>query len=271
LSASLRVTPASPADYDVFVRLFPELAIPDPVPTAERFAEGIAPQAIFAREGDRALGYAWARPRGERLHVVHVITAPNARRRGVGRALMDALAERGRAAGFRRWMLNVKPENGAARALYERCGMRVVLESASLRLAWMDLARLPRGDAETSPIRPEEDEAFEDALGLSRGDLSACRATPGRVFYGARGAGTLLGCVAFDPHHPGAPVLRARAPKYARALIESLRAHALPEHDGFFVFVEGEPGLEAALVDAGADVVMRVLRMEGSIVGAGPT
>lgn len=95
---------ATATDYEAFVGLFPELAVPDPLPSAERFAEVVAPQAIFARDGDAIVGYAWSRPRGERLHVVHVITDPAHRRRGVGRALMFELLRRARVAGLRRWM-----------------------------------------------------------------------------------------------------------------------------------------------------------------------
>jgi ribosomal protein S18 acetylase RimI-like enzyme len=270
VASPFTVSPGTAADYPAFTRLFPELAVPDPVPSAERFAVAIAQQAIFLRDVDAVVGYAWARPRGERLHVVHVITDPAHRRRGVGRALMNALAERGRAAGLRRWMLNVKPENTAARELYTRCGMQVVLEGASLRLAWADVARLePAPGVTVRPLEPADDAHFEDALGLARGDLSACRALPGRVFLGAELGGTPVGCVAFDPSFPGAPLLRVRSPEHARALLEGIRPHAQPEHDRVFAVVEGDAALEAALVAGGAEVVLRTLRMEGNIGGEG--
>ncbi len=108
---------ASPGDYAAFARLFPELAVSEVTPSATYFATTIVPDAIVLRHGDAVVGYACARPRGDRLHVVHVIADPEYRRRGVGRALMAAVAERARAAGFQRWWLNVKPENLAARAL----------------------------------------------------------------------------------------------------------------------------------------------------------
>lgn len=266
MASPFTVSSASAADYPAFARLFPELVVPDPVPSAERFAESIAPQAILLHDGDAVVGYAWARPRGERLHVVHVITDPAHRRRGVGRALMDTLAERGRAAGFRRWMLNVKPENVAARELYARCGMKVVLEGLSVRLAWADVSRLaPSLGVTTRPLAPADDARFEDALGLTRGDFSVSRALPGRVFVGAEAGGQAVGCVAFDPSFPGASVFRVKAPEHARTLLEAIRPHALPEHDCLLVFAEGDPAFEAALLAAGAEVVLRVLRMEGDL------
>ena len=266
MASPFAVSSASAADYPAFARLFPELAVPDPVPSAERFAESIAPQAIFLRDGDAIVGYAWARPRGERLHIVHVIADPAQRRRGVGRALMDALAARGRAAGFRRWMLNVKAENIAARELYARCGMQVVLEGVSLRLAWTDVSRLaPSPGVTTRPLAPADDARFEDALGLTRGDFSGSRTLPGRVFVGAEAEGRAVGCVAFDPSFPGASVFRVSAREHARALLDAIRPHALPEHDRLMVFAEGDPALEAALLAAGAGVILRVLRMEGDL------
>jgi GNAT superfamily N-acetyltransferase len=259
------------ADYPAFVRLFPELAIPDPLPSAERFADLIAPQAIFARDGDAIVGYAWSRPRGERLHVVHVITDPAHRRRGVGRATMLELSKRARAAGFRRWMLHVKPENVAALKLYAVCGMQIILESAQLRLACEDIARLPSPPPGTTTrtLAPSDDVRVEQALGMARGDFSGCRAVPGRVFLGAAMDGVPSACVAFDPTLPGAPVLRARSPGDARAVLEGILPYALPQHTGFFLFVEGNPGLESTLVGIGAKVTMRALRMEGDVEDAG--
>jgi L-amino acid N-acyltransferase YncA len=55
-----------------------------------------------------------------------VYVARDARRLGVGRALLDALIARSEAAGI--WMIqtSIFPENRASLALHERCGFRVV-------------------------------------------------------------------------------------------------------------------------------------------------
>ena len=260
------VSPALPADYPAFARLLPELGVPDPTPSADRFARTIARDALVVRDGDEILGYLWARPRGDRLHVVHVITDPAHRGRGVGRALMLAIAERARAAGFRRWMLNVKPENVAARALYERCGMRVAFASVAMHLAWTDVERMevPTGIVALS-LAPADDARFEDALALLRGEVASQRALEGRVLLGAEGAAGAVGIAAFDPNHSGAGLFRVRAPEHVRALLDGIRPYALPAHDHLHLLVEGDPALEAALAAAGATVLMPMLRMEGEI------
>ncbi len=240
--------------------------MPDPTPSADRFARTIAPDALVLRDGDEVLGYLWARPRGDRMHVVHVITDPTHRGRGVGRALMTAIADRGRAAGFRRWMLNVKPENVAARALYERCGLRVAFASVSMHVAWTDVARMatPAGIV-ARMLAPADDARFEDALALPRGEIASQRALEGRVLVGAEDAAGPVGIAVFDPSYPAAGLFRARAPEHARALLDGIRPYALPAHDHVHVVVEGDPALEAALTAAGATVVMPMLRMEGEI------
>lgn len=55
-----------------------------------------------------------------------LFVAPRARGRGVGSALLDAVAAEARARGFREVRLDVVDENPRARALYERHGFRAV-------------------------------------------------------------------------------------------------------------------------------------------------
>jgi GNAT superfamily N-acetyltransferase len=259
------VSAADPADYPTFARLFPELEVPEPVPPPERFAAAIVPQAIFLRDGTDVVGYAWARARGDVFFVVHVIVDPRHRRRGVGRALMNALAERARAAGFARWMLNVKPENVAARALYERCGMHVAFASVSMRLEWRDAAQLPASPARTRILDPADDASFEHELRLLPREIAGFRSLPGRMILGAEHEGAAVAFAAFDPAFPGASTFRARRPEHARALLDAMRPHALPDVGHVFLFVEDDPALEAELARAGATPVMRALRMEGPI------
>ncbi|MEB3321239.1 MAG: GNAT family N-acetyltransferase [Synechococcaceae cyanobacterium] len=61
----------------------------------------------------------------DELHVTVVAVAPERRRRGLGRRVLAALLERGRAGGARRATLEVAAGNAAARALYDACGFRV--------------------------------------------------------------------------------------------------------------------------------------------------
>jgi ribosomal-protein-alanine N-acetyltransferase len=207
--------PRSSADYRDFVRLFPELWVPEGPSSAERFAEWIAPpHALVLRDGDAVLGFAWARPRGDRPHVSIVITDPAHRRQGVARTLMTAVAEQGRAAGFRRWMLNVKPHNTAARTLYERCGMSVVLASV-YRVGGCGADRAP-GRNRCSPAATGRRCSVRGRSGaLSRRTLRLSR-TSGARLVGAEGPDGPVGVVAYDPIHPGVPLLRVRLPRAAR-------------------------------------------------------
>ena len=117
------IAPGRAEDYEAFARLFPALEVIEPTPSRDYFETSILPGAIFLRDENEVAGYAWMRVRGERMHVVHVIVDPVHRRKGIGRALMLAIAEKARASGFDCWMLNVKPENVVAQALYESVGM----------------------------------------------------------------------------------------------------------------------------------------------------
>ncbi|WP_235693112.1 GNAT family N-acetyltransferase [Deinococcus aquaedulcis] len=56
--------------------------------------------------------------------VKRMYTVPAARGRGVGRALLDELIARGRAAGYARLVLETGDQQAAALALYERAGFR---------------------------------------------------------------------------------------------------------------------------------------------------
>ncbi len=63
---------------------------------------------------------------GPDAFVNELFVAPNARSRGVGCALLDAVVAELRGRGARAVHLMVRPENERARALYERFGFQVV-------------------------------------------------------------------------------------------------------------------------------------------------
>lgn len=73
------------------------------------------------------------------MEVLTVGVAPAARRRGLGRRLMDAALDAGRLAGAEEAFLEVATDNPAAVALYERLGFA----RASVRPAYYD--RGPQG------------------------------------------------------------------------------------------------------------------------------
>jgi ribosomal-protein-alanine N-acetyltransferase len=62
----------------------------------------------------------------DEVHVLNVATALAARRRGIGRALMDAAEDEGRRRGCRLSTLEVRRSNAAALALYVALGYRQV-------------------------------------------------------------------------------------------------------------------------------------------------
>ncbi len=76
---------------------------------------------IVAEEGGQVVGYAVAWGTDE-LHIANFAVAPESRRRGVGRALMDEVLRFAAAAGARSAYLEVRVSNAAARLFYTTHG-----------------------------------------------------------------------------------------------------------------------------------------------------
>jgi ribosomal protein S18 acetylase RimI-like enzyme len=103
---------------------------------------GIEHAAILVAElspgGERA-GYVFATTkhdyftRAAHAHVEVIAVTPDAERRGVARALMDAIEEWARRRGYRHVTLNVFDRNARAKALYDSLGYEV--ETAHYRKA----------------------------------------------------------------------------------------------------------------------------------------
>ena len=259
---------ATSSDYDAFLGLVAELRAPDPVPTPEQFAAHVAPHSFFFVEGGKTCAYGFVKPYGDTAHVVHVVVAPDRRRLGLGRAVMQQAAVRARAAGCTSWYLNVKKDNTAAISLYELCGLRTSFESVLFTLAWTDLARLPAGSAAAaSEVEPASDCVVEEAFALPRGLLASSRGTSGRllrtIFDGARP----VAFAAFDPDLSIAASFRVENPRYARPLLESIRSHVSPGQSFIRVFAEGDAALASVLRAAGGKEELRTLRMKGAIGG----
>jgi ribosomal-protein-alanine N-acetyltransferase len=77
-------------------------------------------------EGERTLGYVVFWLVHDEVHVLNLGTAPEARRRGVGRALMEEAHATGRRRGASISTLEVRRSNAPALALYEQLGYRRV-------------------------------------------------------------------------------------------------------------------------------------------------
>lgn len=78
--------------------------------------------AFLARSDGAAVGFALARAVADEAEVLTIVTGLQARRRGYGRSLLDALVTALAARGTATLYLEVAEDNGAARALYARAG-----------------------------------------------------------------------------------------------------------------------------------------------------
>ena len=78
------------------------------------------------RHGFSPTGFALARDLGEEAEVLTLGVLPEARRHGVGRALLDAVLVETRRRGLASIVLEVAADNGEARRLYAGCGFRQV-------------------------------------------------------------------------------------------------------------------------------------------------
>jgi ribosomal-protein-alanine N-acetyltransferase len=76
--------------------------------------------------GRHLSGYIAARINADELHVNNIGVWPDARRRGVGGALLSAALDLGARAGARKAVLEVRAGNHSALRMYERLGFAVV-------------------------------------------------------------------------------------------------------------------------------------------------
>ena len=91
----------------------------------EEYVSEDAKIALVAEHDDRVVGFALARLKSPRLgYLSDLYVAPDARRAGVASALVGEAIARCRAAGADVLELDVQAENDAARAVYERWGLR---------------------------------------------------------------------------------------------------------------------------------------------------
>jgi [ribosomal protein S18]-alanine N-acetyltransferase len=77
------------------------------------------------RDEDRIVGYACLWEIADEIHVTNIAVHPAHRRRGIARHLLSGLIAEGRAREVRILVLEVRPSNHQAIALYESFGFRV--------------------------------------------------------------------------------------------------------------------------------------------------
>jgi len=258
-------------DYATFARLFPELDTDDPVPSPAHWAAEIAAHTWFFEDGGAVVGYLFFERLAGVGYVRHVVVAPGHRGRGLGLAMMRAVAADLRAAGCTTWRLNVKPGNLPAVRLYERLGMRELYRSTALRFHWSLVDRLDTladPPLETRPIAPAEDAAIEVAFDLPRGQLAGGR-DAGRVLLRlldpAEPEALGLGFASFNPAFPGAFPFRVADPRYAAPLLAGLRPHARPDLPTVGIVAEADPALTALLVGHGATIHLEFCHFSGQL------
>jgi GNAT superfamily N-acetyltransferase len=256
---------AEQRDYDGFRELLPFLGPGGPVPDRARWEADFMPRTLVVDGDSGIVAYVYFDRFEENAYVWQLVVAPPSRRRGVGRALMTALAQRLRGDGIRAWALNVEPDNVPAIGLYESLGMTPCGTTVSLRFPWSLVDRLPAAPpgVVAREVDPSEDAALEARFRLWRGQLDVGRKKVGRrviaIYEGAEPAGLAV----FAPRLPSTFPLRAARAELAAALLGALRKVA--ELDYTLVAIDDDPGLVRSLTEHGANVFMTATRYAGSI------
>ena len=265
--AGLRARRATAADYTTFARLFPELAVPDPLPSREQFATKMLARVLIVEDDGGAVGYGFYQLYGQTTHVVHVVAAREARGRGVGAAIMAALRERAEVEGCRRWFLNVKQENAPAITLYERAGMSRESEGWTLRMPWSALDSLPDAQIAASAYTPDSaaDQDLAQRFGLDVARIEALRQRPNVAVLALKDDVGPKAFAVFDPTFPGIYPIRVAKPELAKPLMKELMP--LAKHDYVNVWVEENLSLRNLLIDAGAVLQFSIYRMGAELSG----
>jgi GNAT superfamily N-acetyltransferase len=263
-----RLRPATPADYEAYVRLFPELGVDEPPASRERWISDLQPWTSVAERDGQVVGYCYCQMLGDSAYVRNVAVAASVRRAGIGRALMEGARVDARARGLARWQLNVKPDNVAAIALYRSLGLEARYDATVLRFPWSLLPRLPAAATAVlaRQLDPDRDLLVERTLDLPAGLIGHARTGDRHVLLEVTdAAGQALGFARFSPQFPGAFPFRLQHPSLAGTLLGEMRRHALPSFGFTQVVVEDDRALTSVLVEAGAEARERIAHYEGPL------
>jgi ribosomal protein S18 acetylase RimI-like enzyme len=269
------VREALPSDHATFTRLFVELDVDDPPFTQERFNSDMLKTTLIAMNSASGcpMGYAFYRPMTDTVHLSHLVSAPEARRLGVGRLLITEVARRSKALGIAQMKLNVKPHNTAAIALYESFGLAKKFTSRALKLEW---ARVDEWSEENDapyvgdvrPIDdPNDDARIEKTVDLLAGTLADQRNRPGRALKMIERERGKIALAIFDPGFPGIYPVRAPDAAHARSLFRAIRKQEEGAKTAqlVHVMIEDQPAISAALLASGATLKLETLTMFGPI------
>jgi ribosomal protein S18 acetylase RimI-like enzyme len=265
-AAEVAIRPAAPADYDDFTRLFPELGIDDPLPPLAVWTSAFVPytRVALSVSGGQILGYCYTQEYDDTGYVRHLVVAPDARRRGVGRALMQATAQHLRAAGKTGWRLNVGSRNPAAVALYEGLGLRTLYRSHAVRFPFASADALRGASVAARELPPARDAEVERLFAIPRGQIAAARATKRLVLGATTPDGACVGLAVFAPSVPGAFPFRVLDQAAVRPLLDFMRPHVVA-HPHVNLAIDDDDGLVSLLVAAGGEVRGDFLHLGGAL------
>jgi ribosomal protein S18 acetylase RimI-like enzyme len=268
-AGGLVLRPGRPEDHAAFARLFLELGVREPPPSPEVWAAELAPLAWFHDGPEGPLAYVVVDVLGGGLgYVVQLVVDASARRQGLGRRVMEAVAARLRERGCTRWGLNVKRDNAAALALYASFGMRPLREAVTLRVSRAQVQALPAAPAglEVVPVVEAEWEPLTGAFRMMPEKLAR---------FAKRASHQLLRLARPEEPEPmrlGMMDLRqggvlfpffAATPGHARALLED--AFHREGAEVLQVVVTDDAPLLEVLRGAGAEGVLETLELQGPL------
>lgn len=180
----------------------------------------------------------------------HLVTAPEARGRGVARKLLED------ASGGRAIQLNTDRE-GPNGAFYEHLGFVQSGLSEALRIDFRDVDAMPVYACSTGLLSAERLAQFADAFALP-----VARLTPSRAAQLPIGAwdddGAPLGVALFDSAFPGCFPFRVARPAIATAFLREVERHAIEKH--LSLMVEDDEATCGFLKAFGAESRIRLRR-----------
>jgi len=257
---------ARPEDYADYARLYREVSLGEEPAEREEWDRALHRQSRFAVEAGSVVGFLRYELFDDFAYVHHLAVAPEARRRGIGLALMRRAAVEIRARGIQRWTLHVLEDNAGARELYASVGLRPAGRSTMLRVGFDALAEAtpPETSRSVGPLPPERDAEAERMFRYSPGRLTRSRENPEcRVAALFEADGTLLGIALHAPKQAWTHPLSVVRAEHAIPLLAGLRLWCRERE--LRVGVDDDREVEAALTRAGASVTHRSLLLGGEL------
>lgn len=122
-AAAIRVRPAEPGDTAAIVRVGSESpgASPWSASQYEDAARGNY-QGWMAEQNGDMVGFVFTRIAADEVEILNLAVLPDRRRRGIASQLIERALDHAKASGAARAYLEVRASNGAAIALYSKCG-----------------------------------------------------------------------------------------------------------------------------------------------------